>query len=228
MKRKASAPRGTAVASSKLLKDLRTMIVEARQDVARQVNSSLVILYWNIGQRIRKDVLKEKRAAYGQEIVSAVGRQLAEEFGQGFGYRNLAYMVRFTEFFPDPEIVNALRSQLSWTHFRLLISLDDPLKRDFYTEMCRIERWNTRTLDKKISGMLFERTALSRKPKKLIEEEIKALREGDRLTPDLVFKDPYFLEFLGLKDRYWKRISRMPSCVRWRTLFWNSESGSHS
>ncbi|MBU2497866.1 MAG: DUF1016 family protein [Proteobacteria bacterium] len=191
-------PKGTGA----LLKDLQSLIEEARQDVARQVNSTLVILYWNIGHRIRQDILKKKRAEYGKEILSAVGRQLSAEFGQGFGYRNLAYMVRFAEVFPDQEIVNALRAELSWTHFRLLMSLDDPLKRDFYAEMCRVERWSTRTLEKRISGMLFERTALSRKPKKLMEEEIKALREEDRLTPDLVFKDPYFLEFLGLKDRY--------------------------
>lgn len=202
MKGKALTPGGKAVASGKLLRDLRTMIVQARQDVARQVNSGLVILYWSIGRRIRQDILKMKRAEYGKEIVSAVGRQLGMEFGHGYSEKSLWHMIRFAEAFPDEQIVSALRRQLTWTHFKSLTYLDDPLKRDFYTEMCRIEGWNTRTLEKKIGGMLFERTALSRKPKKLIEEEIKALREGDRLTPDLVFRDPYFLEFLGLKDRY--------------------------
>jgi predicted nuclease of restriction endonuclease-like (RecB) superfamily len=80
--------------------------------------------------------------------------------------------------------------------------LDDDLKRDFYAEMCRIERWSVRTLRQKISGMLFERTALSKKPEKLIREELDTLRAEDKLTPDLVFRDPYFLDFLGLKDRY--------------------------
>jgi predicted nuclease of restriction endonuclease-like (RecB) superfamily len=178
------------------------MIQEARQEVARRVDSTLVILYWNIGQRIRQDILKEKRAAYGQEIVYAVSRQLAAEFGSGYSRANLFNMIRFAEAFPQQKIVSLLSRYLSWTHFRHIIYLDDPLKRDFYAEMCRVERWNTRTLAKKISGMLFERTALSKKPKKLIEQEIKALREEDRLSPDLVFKDPYFLEFLGLKDRY--------------------------
>jgi predicted nuclease of restriction endonuclease-like (RecB) superfamily len=127
---------------------------------------------------------------------------LTSEFGRGFGKRNLFRMIRFAEVFPDFKIVSALRTQLGWTHFRQLIALDDPLKRDFYAEMCRLERWSTRTLEKKIGGMLFERTALSRKPAKLIEMELKQLREEDKLSPDLVFRDPYLLDFLGLKDTY--------------------------
>lgn len=111
-------------------------------------------------------------------------------------------MIRFAEVYPDKEIVSALRRQLSWTHIRSLIYLDDPLGREFYAEMCRLEKWNTRTLQKKISGMLFERTALSKKSDKLIRQELAALRKEDRLTPDLVFRDPYFLDFLGLKDTY--------------------------
>jgi predicted nuclease of restriction endonuclease-like (RecB) superfamily len=83
-----------------------------------------------------------------------------------------------------------------------LIAIEDPLKRDFYTDICRLENWDTRTLNKKIQSMLFERTALSRKPDKLIEIELKELREENKLTPDLVFRDPYFLDFLGLKDTY--------------------------
>jgi predicted nuclease of restriction endonuclease-like (RecB) superfamily len=166
------------------------------------VNSALVLLYWRIGQRIRQDSLKEKRAEYGEQIVSAVSRELAVEFGQGFSEKSLWHMIRFAEVFPDEEILSALRRELSWTHFKQIIYLDDPLKRDFYAEMCRIERWSTRTLEKKISGMLFERIALSKKPEKLIREELDTLRAEDKLTPDLVFRDPYFLDFLGLKDRY--------------------------
>jgi predicted nuclease of restriction endonuclease-like (RecB) superfamily len=191
-----------AITPKVLLKDLRELIADARQDVARQVNSALVLLYWRVGKRIRQDILKEKRAGYGEQIVSAVSRELAAEFGQGFSTRNLWHMIRFAEVFPDEGIVNALSTQLGWTHFRHIIALDDPLKRDFYAEMCRIERWSTRTLEKKIGGMLFERTALSKKPEKLIREELDTLRAEDKLTPDLVFRDPYFLDFLGLKDRY--------------------------
>lgn len=185
-----------------LLQDLREMIASARQDVARSVNSALIMLYWKIGQRIRKEILKEKRAEYGERIVHAVSAKLVEEFGSGFSAKNLRHMIKFAEVFPDEKIVYALRRQLGWTHFRSLIYMEDPLQRDFYAEMCRIENWSTRTLQKKIAGMLFERTALSKKPAELAKQELAALREEDKLTPDLVFRDPYFLDFLGLKDTY--------------------------
>jgi predicted nuclease of restriction endonuclease-like (RecB) superfamily len=185
-----------------LLTEVREMILQAREGVARAVDSGLTTLYWHIGHRIRQDILKEKRAVYGEEIVSALGRQLEQEFGRGFSGKSLHHMIRFVEAFPDEQIVSALRRQLTWTHFKSVIYIDDPLKRDFYAEMCRIERWNTRTLEKKINSMLFERTALSRKPAKLAEMELKQLREEDKLTPDLVFRDPYILDFLGLKDTY--------------------------
>lgn len=159
-------------------------------------------MYWRIGTRIRLEILKEERAEYGVGIVSEVGRQLESEFGRGFSEKSVRHMIRFAEAFPDEQIVSALRRQLSWTHFKRLIYLDDPLKREFYVQMCRVEKWSTRTLDKKINSMLFERTALSRKPEKLIEQELKTLRDEDKLTPDLVFRDPYLLDFLGLKDTY--------------------------
>lgn len=198
------AQRKKAAASlpAKLLKDLRGLINEARQSVAQQVNSALVMMYWQVGKRIREDILKEKRAQYGQEIVAAVGRQLELEFGRGYSVRNLWYMVRFAEVFPDEKIVNALRSQLGWTHFRTIMAINDPLKRDFYAEMCRVERWSTRTLEHKIGHLLYERTAIAKKPEKVIEDSIKSLREEDKVTPDLVFKDPYILDFLGLKNAY--------------------------
>ena len=185
-----------------LLTDVRKLILGTREGVARIVNAGLVTLYWEIGTRIRKDILKEKRAEYGEQIVSALGTQLVAEFGEGFGARNLFRMIRFSEVFPDAKIVSALRTQLGWTHFRQIIPIEDPLKRDFYAEMCRIENWNTRTLGKKIGGMLFERTAISKKPDKLIRQELAALRDEDKLTPDLIFRDPYVLNFLKLKDTY--------------------------
>ena len=182
--------------SDTLFEDLRVLIIEARQDVARQVNSALVLLYWRVGKRIRQDILKEKRAEYGEQIVPTLSNQLVPEFGSSFSTRNLWHMIRFAEVFPDEKIVNALSTQLGWTHFRHIIGLDDPLKRDFYAEMCRIERWSTRTLEKKISGMLFEGTALSRKPVELAKQELAQLREEDKLTPDLVFAIPICLIFL--------------------------------
>lgn len=185
-----------------LLLDVRELIVNARQSVATTVNAALTLLHWQIGKRIREDILKEQRAGYGEEIVATLSQQLEAEFGRGFGQRNLFRMVRFAEVFPDPKIVTSLMTQLGWTHFLHLIRFDDSLKRDFYAEMCRIERWSTRTLEKKIGSMLFERTALSKKPAKLAALELKKLRQEDQLTPDLVFRDPYLLGFLGLKDSY--------------------------
>src|SRR5438270_6495333 len=111
-------------------------------------------------------------------------------------------MVQFAEVFPEQPIVSTLSQQLGWSHFVEVIPIKDPLKRDFYAEMCRVERWSVRTLRQKIGGMLFERTGLSRKPAALVRQELAALREEDTLTPDLVFRDPYFLDFLGLADTY--------------------------
>ena len=185
-----------------LLTDLRALISTTRQRVAQGINSALVLLYWQIGQRIRTDILEEKRAGYGEQIFYALSRKLTLEFGRGFSQANLFHMVRFAEVFPDAEIVQPLSAKLSWTHLRRIIYLDDPLKREFYTEMCRVEGWNTRTLHQKIQSMLYERTALSKKPDQLIAAELQQLREEDKLTPDLVFRDPYLLDFLGLQDTF--------------------------
>ena len=190
------------VASLPLLEDLRRMIEETRQGVAATVNAAISVLYWNVGRRIREDILQEKRAEYGRQILPTLSAKLTVEYGRGWNERNLAYMVRFAETFPDETILHTLCAKLSWSHFRLLVGMDDRLKRDFYAEMCRIEGWSTRTLEKKIGSMLFERTALSRKPEKLIEQELRLLRETDNLTPELVFRDPYLLDFLGLKDTF--------------------------
>jgi predicted nuclease of restriction endonuclease-like (RecB) superfamily len=185
-----------------LLSDVRELIVSARGRVAQVVNTGLTMLYWQIGQRIRKDVLKEKRAEYGEKILSTLSKELSREFGDGFSVPNLSRMLRFAEAFPDEKIVVSLLRELGWSHFVEILRFDDDLKRDFYAEMCRMERWSVRILRKKIGSMLFERTAISKKPDKLIRQELKALREKDQLTPDLVFRDPYVLDFLKLKDTY--------------------------
>jgi predicted nuclease of restriction endonuclease-like (RecB) superfamily len=185
-----------------LLEDVRELIESARVKVAAQVNAGITLLYWQVGSRIRKDILKERRSRYGEGIVSTLSAQLEPEFGKGFGRRNLFRMVRFAEAFPDPRILQTLSAELSWSHFVELIGLRDDLERDFYAEMCRIERWSVRTLRAKIGGMLFERTAISKKPEELARMELGRLREEDRLTPDLVFRDPYFLDFLQLSDTF--------------------------
>jgi len=188
-----------------LLQDIRKLIEETRSSVAIAVNTAMTMLYWNIGRQINTGILQGKRADYGKEIVSTLSRQLINEYGNGFSSKNLRHMMKFADSFPNDQIIYALSRQLSWTHFRTVIYLDDPLKRDFYAEMCRVENWSTRILQSKIDSMLYERTALSRKPDELIKHELQQLHNEDRMTPELVFKDPYFLDFLGLNDRYLER-----------------------
>lgn len=188
--------------NSLLVDDIRQLIESTRSSVASAVNIGLTMLYWRIGKRIHKEILMEERAEYGKEIVATLSRQLTEEFGRGFQEKNLRRMVQFADVFQDEEIVVTLSRQLSWSHFQALVSLKDPLQREFYAEMCRIERWSVRTLRKQIDSMLFERTAISRKPEDVIQHELANLREQDKISTELVFRDPYILDFLGLKDRY--------------------------
>lgn len=206
MKKPRALQKATTIKPSKtkgdLLQDLRAMIEQARQFVATAINTRLTTLYWRMGYRIHSEILEEKRAGYGEEIVATLSHQLTKDYGQGFTITGLRRMVKFAELFPDEQIVATLSHQLSWSHFVELLPLKDSLKRDFYAEICRIEQWNVRTLRKRIDSMLFERTAISRKPELVIQAEIDALRSEDRLTPDLVFRDPYILEFLDLNDRY--------------------------
>ena len=185
-----------------LLADVRQLILAAREGVARAVNASLAMLYWQVGSRVRKVILGEKRAEYGAEIVATLSRELSLEFGCGFDAKNLARMVQFAELFSEPEIVATLSRQLGWSHFKELLPMKDRLKREFYAEICRLENWSVRKLRQKIGGMLFERTALSKKPEKLVEQELQRLRAEDQLSPDLVFRDPYLLDFLGLKGAF--------------------------
>ena len=197
---KASAPSDAAA----LLADLRGLIESARQRIATVANASTTILCWNVGRRLLRESLQDGRGAYGRRILATVSQELSAEFGVGFSYAALTRMVRFAEWMTDERIVSTLSTQLSWSHFIELLPIKDPLARDFYAEMCRIERWDVRTLRLKIGGMLFQRTALSRKPKSVIASEIGQLRDG-HMTPDLVFRDPYLLDLLGLKGAYSER-----------------------
>lgn len=185
-----------------LLTNVRQMILAARQTVAAMVNTTMAQLYWHIGHRIHRDILLEKRAQYGQEILVTLSQELSAEFGDGFSMSNLTRMAALAEAFPDKKIFATLSQELGWSHFVALLPLNKPMQRDFYAEMYRIERWSVRTLRKKINSMLYERTALSKKPAKLAAMELKELRDEDKLTPDLVFRDPYLLDFLGLKNTF--------------------------
>ena len=159
-----------------LLADVRQPIAAARQRVASAVNAGLTLLYWHIGQRIGTAQRQGQRAEYGEQVVAELARQLTAEFGKGWGARQLRYCVRVAEVFPDAEILHTLCSELSWSHLRLLIQIDDSLRRDFYIEICRIERWSVRQLQERINSLLFERTAISKKPEDTIWQDINLLR----------------------------------------------------
>jgi predicted nuclease of restriction endonuclease-like (RecB) superfamily len=186
----------------RLLADLRQLIEHARHAAAVAVNAGLTLMYWHVGQRIGTEVLGGQRAGYGEEVVATVSRQLTADYGRSFSAKSLRHMMRFAEAFPSLEIVSTLSRQLAWSHFMELIYLKDPLQRDFYAEMCSIERWSVRTLRDRVGSMLFERTALSKKPEELIRLELDALRAQGDVTPPLLLKDPYVLDFLELGDRY--------------------------
>ena len=185
-----------------LITDLRTLINEARNKVALIVNTEITLLYWHIGKRINEEVLGNQRAEYGKQIVSTVSTQLTKEYGRGFELRNLRRMMQFAELFPDFQIVATASRQLSWSHFIELLSIRNNLGREFYLTMAASENWSIRTLRNKIDSMLYERTAISSKPEEVIKTELANLRDNEILSPDLVFKSPYFLEFTGLKGVY--------------------------
>jgi predicted nuclease of restriction endonuclease-like (RecB) superfamily len=165
-------------------------------------NAEVCWLHWNIGKRIKEDVLYNQRAEYGKEIVKNLSIKLSGKYGKGWSDRKLLQCIRSAYTFTEDEIGYALRTQLTWTHLRSLMYIDDVLKRKFYLEMTRLEHWDTRTLDQKIDGLLYERTALSRKPEELIKQELQQIQVNNSLTPDAVFRSSYFLETLGLADTY--------------------------
>ena len=184
------------------IREIRELISEARLQTASAVNMALTSLYWKIGNRISSEMLRMERAGYGEKIISTLSKQLVDEYGNSFSLKNLHRMVQFYNVFPDETIVVSLIRQLSWTHFLVLIPLKEELKREFYIELCKLELWSVRTLRQKIDSMLYERTALSKKPDELITYELGQLKNKGEVSSDIVLKDPYILDFLGLKDRY--------------------------
>jgi predicted nuclease of restriction endonuclease-like (RecB) superfamily len=197
----AAAP-APVVRRSNLLTDVRRLIDQARRRAAMTVNAELTFLYWRIGERIKTEVLRHARAAYGEQVIRSLAKELERHYGRGFSEKTLRRMVQLAEAFPDEQIVATLSRQLSWSHFVLLLPLEAPLAREFYAEMCRVERWSVRALRQHIDSMLYERTALSRKPQRVVEAQIEALRAEDQVSPEMILKDPYILDFLGLQDHY--------------------------
>lgn len=203
----------SVAASGALLGDIRALIDTARQRAAVAVNSELSMLYWRIGQRIHTQVLSGQRAGYGEEIVSTLAAQLVRDYGGSFAEKNLRRMVQFASTFPDEQIVVSLIRQLSWTHFIALIPLKDPLQREYYAQMCSLEGWSVRTLRERIDSMLYERTALSQQPQAMIAQELATLRDAQRMSPSLVMRDPYILDFLGLRDT-WQETDLESAIIR--------------
>ena len=185
-----------------LFKTVKGLIQASKQHIAVFVNAEMSMLYWKIGRVVRREILDERRAEYGKQIVATLSRQLEAEYGSSFSEKNLRRMMQFAEVFPDEQIVVSLMRQLSWTHIRVILPIEDPVKREFYIQMCIHEKWSVRTFRERIQSMLYERTAISKKPEEVIMNDLHLLKSEQKLNPDLVFKDPYFLDFLGLKDAY--------------------------
>lgn len=194
-------PRGEAV-SGTLYAELRGLITASRQRLASAVNAELTRLYWSVGERLRTEVLGGERAQYGAKVIESVGERLAREFGRGFEAKNLRRMMKFAEVFPSAEIVASLMRHLSWTHFLVLLPLKDAQARDFYARMAGIDQWSVRELRQRIENKTFERTAVASHQAEGPEKPLAQLAAQGALAPGLVFKDPYFLDFLGLRQGY--------------------------
>lgn len=182
--------------------DIKLLIEQAKEQVAVTVNSVMSMLYWEVGNRILVEILKDKRAEYGKQVIISLSEQLTNEYGNGWSDKQLRHCIRFAEVFPEKEIVSTLWRQFSWSHLKEIIYIEEPLKREFYIEICKLEKWSVRTLRERVNSMLYERTAISKKPELTIKNELSQLKNEGKITPDLIFRDPYFLDFLGLKDTY--------------------------
>lgn len=190
------------VENEKLIQNIKQLIEQSKQQLAVQVNATMSMLYWNIGKHIHNDILQNNRAEYGKQILPLLSAQLSNEYGNGWSEKQLRHCMQFAKVYSTEQIVSTLWRQLSWSHLKLVIYIEDPLKRAFYIEMCKLEKWSVRTFQDRIQTMLYERTAVSKKPELTIKNELELLKNEQILSPDLVFKDPYFLNFLGLQDTY--------------------------
>ena len=185
-----------------IVQEIRTMIDDARRRTALSVNAHLTVLYWRIGERINREILREQRGSYGDEVVLHVSRQLTNVFGRGWSERQLRLCISLYKAFPDSKILHTLCAKLSWSHLRLLAFVRDPLKRNFYVELCQLENWSVRQLQERMRSLLYERTAISRSSSGTLQHELESLRTTGLVSPSLLLRDPYILDFLGLADRY--------------------------
>lgn len=188
-----------------LFSEVKELILSAKNRAVVAVNAELTLLYWQVGKRIATEILAGERAEYGRQIIDSLAEKLTNDFGKGWGAKQLRHCVRFAEVFPEESIVYALRRQLSWTHLRMIIYVDNQLKRDFYLQMATQECWSTRVLAERIDSQLFERTAISRKPEKTIQTELAKLEKEGYFSENMVLKDPYLLNFLDLNDSFMEK-----------------------
>ena len=195
---------------SRLIADLAALIEQGRGLVVRYVNTALVATYWLIGRRIVEHEQKGKhRAEYGEQLLEKISMDLATRFGRGFSVQNLRNMRTFYKLFPIrqtlsgefTEIPKALLKtfSLSWSHYSLLMRVDEPEKRAFYETACKEGNWSVRQLDRQIHSLLYDRTPPSKRKKAVIA---KAQEKSIVTKPEDEIKDPYILEFLNLKDEY--------------------------
>jgi len=174
-----------------LFHELATLIDKSKKQLVSAVNNTLCLLFWQVGEKINAHVLKFKRAEYGRQIIPSLARQLTAAYGICFEEKNLRRMMQFAEQFPDIEIVVTLSRQLSWSHFLVLIPIRNKDAKLFYAQMCANELWSVRELRKQIENKIFERKSLAK----------IQLRQDTELST-VAFKDPYFLDFLNLKEGY--------------------------
>jgi predicted nuclease of restriction endonuclease-like (RecB) superfamily len=191
------------IASSKVLFTKIVSIIEtSRRTAYTAVNTEMVLMYWNIGEVIKIDILGNEKAEYGKAVLAELGENLTLQYGRGFSERNLFNMLKLYEVFNNKQILHTLCAKLSWSHIRKLMYIKDDTQRDFYTTMTINEHWSVRTMNERINSMLFERTLISKKPEGTIANDLKNLRNKKEMSPDLFFRDPYLFDFLNLADIY--------------------------
>ncbi len=184
-----------------LLSNLIILVEQSKKRTISHVNQEMTYLYWNIGKLISLYLLQEGRAEYGKQVIKNLSLKLATLYGKGFSERNLARMVKFYDFFPE-NILPTLLAKLGWSHFIELLSIKDELQREFYATLCHNEHWSVRVLKERINSMLFERSALSKKPEITVKNDLEALRNHKEMSLPLALRDPYLLDFLGLANTY--------------------------
>ena len=179
----------------RIYNDIKTVLENARSNAYRAVNFEMVSAYWQIGKVIVEEEQEgEKRAEYGKSLINCLAQKLTQDYGKGFTERNLWYI---RDFYLKFRKVNALRSELTWTHYRLLLRIEKEEARQFYMIESVNSNWSTRELERQINSLLYERIALSKD-----KEKVKELSKKGQIikTPKDIIKEQYVLEFLGLKD----------------------------